>query len=148
MGFDEIILNVFANLDLALIDLFILELLIMILFHIDKSGNVKVTIDWLFGISRSRKTELFVFPFIILGSTYFFVSNYFQDKIMQLFIEFFGYSLIVLFFALLCFVIFFVSYVIVGRVWKFRMCRPYFWISIILFTIVGIWMFIGKALLE
>ncbi len=139
MAFTENLLNLFANLDLALIDLFFLEILLSLFFHIDKAGNVKVTLDWLFGISKIRVTEFFVFPFILFGLIIFFISNFFQGKITLFLVGYFGYSLIFLFLGLLTFVIFYVSFVIVGRDIKFRLCLPYLIFSAIFFMIVIIW---------
>ncbi len=124
MGF----LEVMAYLNLSLIDLIIFELLLLTIFFVDSAGNIKFTLDYLFGISKSKATGPYVTIYLTLGITYFFTSNYFQDTIVKFLVDYFGYFLIGTFLILLFFDIFWISKMVVGRKIEFKLC----WIPLLI----------------
>ena len=128
MGFLEFL----ATLNFSLIDLIFFELLITLIFFVDKGGNIKFTLDYLFGISSTKYTEVYVFTVIILGIIYFYLTNIYQKIIIDFFVKFIGWYLILSFLMLLSLTIFWISKFIVGRRFKFRLCRPVFFVFLIL----------------
>ncbi|MEK6823915.1 MAG: hypothetical protein AABY06_02665 [Nanoarchaeota archaeon] len=114
--------QIIATLNFSLIDLVFVELLLTAIFVVDRDGKIKYTFDYLFGLSKYKASEYYVYGVIILGVTYFYLSNYFQDRIISFLITKLGvYYLSLLFFILLFFIIFWISKVILGRNWNFRL---------------------------
>lgn len=135
-------LEFIANLNIAILDLIALEIIIMCIFTVDKAGHIKFTLNYLLGISKSKATEVYVFVFILIGLVYFFLSNYYQSALILLLTNKFGYLLILTFMILLFFTIFFVSKVIIGRPFMFRLCFIPFITSMALTIFLIVFLFI------
>lgn len=142
MAFKEMFLPFLANLNLAIIDLVMLEIIMIFIFTVDKGGNVKYTLDRLFGISKSKATETYVFSLIAIGVLYFFVSNYFQETVMAFLINTFEFYLILTFIVLLSFSIFWISKFIIGRKFTFRLCWIPLLVSIGIAVLLSLILFI------
>jgi hypothetical protein len=119
MGF----LGIIAILNFALVDLIALEMIISLIFVVDKGGHVKMLVSYLTGKSEAKDTEWYVFGVIIIGLVYFFLTNLYQDNIIAFLVNIFGWWLLLLFPTLLSFVIFWISKFTTGRDIEFRLCK-------------------------
>ncbi len=118
---------VLGKITYALIDLTWLELVLSLIFTIN-GGRIKFTLD--FGMSKFRTTTLYVSIFLIIGVLSFLIMNTLQDKIILL-LSSIGWRLIPTFIMLLGFDIFWVTKVVLGRNWDFKLVIT----SIIIFFI-------------
>lgn len=117
------IYNELASLTFATIDLIVFEILLLGIFIV-QDGKIKFTFDYLFGLSKYRKTYYYVFPVIFLGVIYFYSSNIMQGMFID-FLSSKGWKTIPSFTASLSFASFWMTKVTLGRKWKF----PLVWIS-------------------
>lgn len=72
----EIIYSMLASLASAIIDVIAVEVILSLIFTVDKKNGIKLTFD--LGRSEYRKTSLYVGTAMIVGVAYFFVSNAIQ----------------------------------------------------------------------
>ncbi len=125
MGFFSII----ANLAYAGIDLVAYELIFTIVFRV-KNGRVKFFFDWLFGLSKFVSTTIYAFVTIVLGVIYFFVSGFFQDKVISILTNA-QWATIPVLIAIYSFFVFWLAKLTLGRKWRLSIV----WISLVIFII-------------
>ncbi len=106
-----------ASLTFATIDIIAFEMLLAAIF-ITKDGQIKITMDYLFGISTYRKTHYYVFSVILIGIIYFYSSNFIQDQVVS-YLSLSGIKTIPSFIASIGFASFWLTKITLGRRWEF-----------------------------
>lgn len=117
------IYETFASLTFATIDLIAFEILLLSIIIVD-DGKIKLTFDFLSGMSSYRNTYYYVFPALILGIIYFYLANMFQETIIS-YISLLEWKTMPLFISSVSFAIFWMTKISLGRRWIF----PLVWIS-------------------
>lgn len=125
---------VLANFSYALVDIIGFEFILSLIFTV-KDGKIKFTFDR--GMSKYRKTKVFVFVFILAGLIFFNLSNIFQNNITILFASL-GWKTIFLFLMLLSFAVFWITKIILNRRWDFRLVIYSIILFLISFTIFSL----------
>ena len=113
MGFFETI----AQLIYAILQFIVIEVIFSAIFRVE-DGNIKIT----FGSSKYKKTSLYVCIVLFIVVAYFYVSNYMQDNITSFFATT-GWKTIPTLAAVSSFAIFWLTKVILGRTWGFRLVK-------------------------
>ena len=119
--------NLVANLIFAGIDLIAYEMILSIIFRVDNNG-VKFFFDWLFGLSKYISTIIYILVSICLGIIYYFGSNYFQEDIIQLFVNM-KWKVLPLFVGVYSLAAFWLAKINLGR----KLSLPVVWISLLTF---------------
>ena len=103
------------------------EMLFSLIFTI-KNGKIKYTLD--FGLSKYRKTSVFILVFSTLIVLSFLVGNWTSGFVTNLLMKL-NYSILFLMFVIIPFSIFWMSKIILNRKWKFKWTWIPFSISIV-----------------
>lgn len=125
-----------SSLTFATIDLIAFEMLLACIFIV-QNDRIKLTFDYLSGLSQFRKTYYYVFPVILLGIIYFYSSNLIQNWFISN-LSSTGWKTIPSFILSIGFASFWLTKVTLGRKWNF----PLVWGSGIVCVISLILMFI------
>lgn len=126
---------------IGLIDLFFFDFLMLAVYHVDKDGNIKLRLDYIFGPSTYRRTNGYVLTTIILGMTYFVTMNIFQQRLVALMVSFFGvFGMYLLATFLVALVVFWVCKVNLGRKFKFPLVYLSFAALIITFLALALYL--------
>ena len=119
-----------ANVAYALMDMFVLELIISLVFRTNENGlHVNLVVN------NTRNTRLYVLAFVFIGVLFFAVSNAFQNPIIKL-LATLGWQLYILTIGLFGIVTFWVAKVILGKNWRNPMVVAGLIISVLTFLIL------------
>lgn len=106
----------------AYIDFIAIEIFLVVIFTIDDKNNIKLTFGRIFGDTKYKKTSLFIYLIIVIVPFYFFFSNSLQTTITTYLITT-GWKTIPSFTAIVSFSIFWLTKIILGRKWEFKLVR-------------------------
>lgn len=110
------IIRIFSLITNAFLSFLVGEMLFSLIFTI-KNGKIKYTLDG--GLSKYRKTSVFILVFSTLIVLLFLVGNWTSGFITTL-LEKLGYYIILLMITVISFSVFWMSKIILGRKWKFK----------------------------
>ena len=99
---------------LALLDLIVLEIILSLIFEIDDRGNIRYVFKKFFRKKEKGSIWTYIITLIALGIAYFFFANSYQDAIVDFFINYFGYYLLLLLISVASLVIFWIAKFFIG----------------------------------
>lgn len=121
MGLYEII----AQLIYAILDIIGIEIILTAMFKVNKKGSIKLRTD-----NEFQPTSLFVYGVLIISVAYFFLSNRVQDNVISIFVTE-GWKTIPLLGAAASFAVFWLTKIMLGRRWDFKMV----WMSLVVLVL-------------